>query len=156
MNFSPYNERASSSSAALLKRTSSRKSVNQRPRTPATSQSMKTLVHHQSKAKEFETFKQLPRFSHKNMACINPVARTKPLNNADSAPDFTILPESIRLRHKEVVSKDLPDHLMRAPIQPRKAKPKPVTMQVMGRDGKKLTMRERRMLLERTQQLELE
>ena len=77
---------------------------------------MKTLVHRQSKAKEFESFKLLPKYSHKNMAVINPFPRTKPLDPARSTPDLTLRPEPIRLRKKEVPVKDLPEHLMRAPI----------------------------------------
>ena len=76
-------------------------------------------IYRQSKAKEFESYKQLPRFTHANMAVIHPATKTASMKPSVSTPQLDVgaTPMAMRQRKKiESKLKVLPDHLIRAPM----------------------------------------
>ena len=78
-----------------------------------------TNIYRQSKAKEFESYKQLPRFTHANMAVIHPATKTTSMKPSVSTPQLDVgaTPMTMRQRNKiESKLKVLPDHLIRAPM----------------------------------------
>jgi hypothetical protein len=68
------------------------------------------------KAKEFESFRNLPKFTHVPMAVIHPSPRKKRPANKSPTPNLTIAGNNAKLLVKRYEPKQFPDHLMRAPM----------------------------------------
>ena len=79
-----------------------------------------------SKAREYESYKQLPRFSKPHLAVIHPKGRDKIMKPASSTKDLEVLSMPLSLKMRPVVDREIPDHLMKAPnlkeISPEKRK----------------------------------
>ncbi len=82
------------------------------------------------KAKEFETFRNLPKFTHVPMAVIHPSPRKKKDRHESPTPNLAMTGSQAKLLVKRYEPKQLPDHLIRAPmdtsysgtISPKRAK----------------------------------
>ena len=76
-----------------------------------------------SKAREFESFKQMPKFSHPLGAVIHP-SPTKQMKEPRHRPPRTLAfdgePFSLETREKRADRTQLPDHLIRPPIDEEK------------------------------------
>lgn len=68
------------------------------------------------KAKEFESYKRLPKYSHVPLALINPSPRKQRSPSRPKSPAFTIAAHPAKLQVKRFEQKQIPDHLMRAPM----------------------------------------
>lgn len=68
------------------------------------------------KAKEFETFRNLPKFTHVPMAVIHPSPRKKNRHEKSPTPNLTLSGNTAKLLVKRYEPKQFPDHLMRAPM----------------------------------------
>jgi hypothetical protein len=69
------------------------------------------------KAKEFESFKNIPRFSHKPLSVIHP-SPTKVDRKLKHVPPSTLAFDGNRasLGYRKSEAKNIPDHLARPPI----------------------------------------
>ena len=82
-------------------------------------------IYRQSKAQERPSYKELPKFTHANMAVIHPAPKPQAMRPSVSQPNFNIQADSVKFKTKQKVEsklKVLPDHLIRAP-QPKNKKP---------------------------------
>jgi hypothetical protein len=68
------------------------------------------------KAKEFETFRNLPKFNHVPMAVIHPSPRKKIRPETSPTPNLALTGNHAKLLVKRYEPKQLPDHLIRAPM----------------------------------------
>lgn len=76
-----------------------------------------SLKHMQvTKAKEFETYKNLPKFTHVPMAVIHPSPRKLKKPDPSPEPDFNITGATAKLAVKKYEPRVFAEHLMRAPI----------------------------------------
>ena len=73
------------------------------------------------KAKEFESFKNIPRFSHKPLSVIHP-SPTKVDRKLKHIPPSTMAFDATRVSvgHRKSYSKNIPEHLVRPPIDEEK------------------------------------
>lgn len=73
------------------------------------------------KAKEFESFKNIPRFSHAPLAVIHP-SPTKPSNKPKHIPPSSLAFDSskVPLKPRRSEHKNIPEHLVRPPIDEEK------------------------------------
>ena len=76
------------------------------------------------KAKEFESFRKLPRFQHVPMAVIHPSPRKKRPRPESATPSLALAGSHARLLPKRFEPKQLPDHLVRAPVDTSFSSPK--------------------------------
>ena len=69
------------------------------------------------KAKEFESFKNIPRFSHKPLSVIHP-SPTKVDRKLKHVPPSTLAFDAspVTVAHRKTNSKNIPEHLTRPPI----------------------------------------
>jgi hypothetical protein len=67
------------------------------------------------KAKEFETYKNLPKFSHVPLAVINPSPRKRRSLESSPTPPLKVSGQHTKLGVKRYEPKQIPEHLMRAP-----------------------------------------
>ncbi len=68
------------------------------------------------KAKEFESYRQLPKYNKPVLACINPSPTKKRSPHRDASPTIVVAGNQSKLQVKKVEKKQIPDHLMRAPM----------------------------------------
>jgi hypothetical protein len=68
------------------------------------------------KAKEFETFRNLPKFNHVPYAVIHPSPRKKSRPSMSPTPNLTMSGTTSKLQVRRYEPKQLPDHLIRAPL----------------------------------------
>lgn len=68
------------------------------------------------KAKEFESYRQLPKYNKPVLACINPSPRKKRTPPRELSPTIVVAGNQSKLQVKKVEKKQIPDHLMRAPM----------------------------------------
>ena len=68
-------------------------------------------------AHEFETFKQLPKFNHVPMAVIHPSPKKVKKPSPPPRPDFQMVASNAKLNIRRYQAKQIPDHLMRAPLE---------------------------------------
>ena len=54
-------------------------------------------IFRQSKAKEFESYKNLPRFTHANMAVIHPATKTASLRPSVSVPEIKVEADTVKI-----------------------------------------------------------
>jgi hypothetical protein len=70
-----------------------------------------------SRAKEFEPFKKLPRFSHSPLGVISPLPDKKRKQQGHRPPNTLAFDGSrLKLSPKKIEDKDLPEHLVRPSI----------------------------------------
>lgn len=69
-----------------------------------------------SKAVEFEKRLKLPKFSHAHMACINPIHKERKSESPPKADRIKWVGSPVRMGKKEHLTKILPDHLIRPPV----------------------------------------
>ena len=99
-------------------------------------------VKHVSQAKEYETFKQLPKFSHIPLAVIHPAVRDRRRAPIKATPDMEkeINISPARIAAKENKVKDIPESLLRPPVTvgrggssaSKKRKQRPVSVEFGG------------------------
>jgi hypothetical protein len=92
------------------------------------------------KAKEFEAYKRLPKYTHVPLACINPSPRKQKSPPKPKSPSFTIAAHPAKMQVKRYEHKQIPDHLMRAPMDsftssPTAGKSRPKSQAGKGRKG---------------------
>ena len=68
------------------------------------------------KAKEFESYRQLPKYNKPVLACINPSPKKKRTPPREASPTIIVAGSTTKLQIKKVEKKQIPDHLMRAPM----------------------------------------
>ena len=68
------------------------------------------------KAKEFESFRRMPKYSHVPLAVINPSPRKKHSPVEPEQPAFALSASQARIALKKYEPKQIPDHLLRAPM----------------------------------------
>ena len=68
------------------------------------------------KAKEFESFRNLPKYKHVPLAVIHPSPRKKVRPSRSPTPNLTMTASQAKLQVKRYEPKQIPDHLMRAPL----------------------------------------
>lgn len=68
------------------------------------------------KAKEFESFRRMPKFSHVSLAVINPSPRKKRSPPKEESPNFQLAAVQAKVQTKKYEPKQIPDHLLRAPM----------------------------------------
>ena len=68
------------------------------------------------KAKEFESYRQLPKYSKPVLACINPSPKKKRTPPREVSPTIIVAGSTTKLQPKKVEKRQIPDHLMRAPM----------------------------------------
>ena len=68
------------------------------------------------KAKEYESFKRVPKFNHVSMAVINPSPRKMRSPPKSKSPTLNISATSAKIQIKKYEPKQIPDHLLRAPM----------------------------------------
>jgi hypothetical protein len=68
------------------------------------------------KAKEFESYRQLPKYNKPVLACINPSPKKKRTPPREVSPSIIVSGSTSKLQIKKVEKKQIPDHLMRAPM----------------------------------------
>ena len=75
-------------------------------------------VKYESQAREYETYKQLPKFSHVPLAVIHPTPKIKKRTPLKPTPDMEeeINISPARLGKKENTIKEIPESLVRPPI----------------------------------------
>ena len=84
-------------------------------------------VHKVSEAREFESFRHIPKYTKPFSALINPASpKKKPLTKKMN-PDLEIAGSPARIAKRERIVKEIPEHLIKPPIDstprpPRKAK----------------------------------
>lgn len=107
-----------------------------------------------SKAVEFEKRLKLPKFSHAHMACINPIHKERRSESPHKAERIKWVGSPVKMGKKEHVTKILPDHLIRPPVDVL-AEPvhKERTIEDLIRVkemklGKKLTAKEKKQIIE--------
>jgi hypothetical protein len=71
---------------------------------------------HVEKVHEFESYKQLPKFTHVPLAVIHPSPRKQKSIDNPPPPEMTMSGSQAKINVKRYVPKQIPDHLMRAPI----------------------------------------
>ena len=62
------------------------------------------------KAKEFESFRYLPRFEHVPMAVIHPSPRKKRIDPSPPKPNLTLTASPAKLGVRRYEPKQIPDH----------------------------------------------
>ena len=119
-------------------------------------------VYKTSKVQERPSYKELPKFTHANMAVIHPAPKTVALRPSVSQPSFDVQADQIKFKAKMKVEsklKVLPDHLIRAP-QPKNKKPSASASQkqllLNSQRGKRMTAKEKKQLQDKAAQIELE
>jgi len=113
-----------------------------------------------TKAVEFKEIKKLPKFSHANMAVINPVHRESPTLSPTREPKIRLVGSPVKYELKEFIPKILPDHLIRPPpelfSQPtNKEKSVDDIIRIKeGKEGRKLNSREKMDIIEKEKKKE--
>ena len=74
-----------------------------------------------AKAREFEPYKQLPRFSHKQLAVISPLPKRRHREPSHKAPSSLAFDGSkLSLSAKKSLEREIPEHLVRPAIDEEK------------------------------------
>jgi hypothetical protein len=68
------------------------------------------------KAKEFESYRNLPKYSHVPLAVIHPSPRKKRVPTRSPTPNLSMSGTQTKLAVKRYEPKQFPDHLLRAPL----------------------------------------
>lgn len=98
-----------------------------------------------SKLKETPTYKNLPRFSHVPMAVINPHSPSKRPQGSQLMQHLEPFTNTLEIKQRKFSPKELPDHLMRAPIDPNA----PVKVKKVFVDTKGMTSKQKKEALVR-------
>jgi hypothetical protein len=72
--------------------------------------------HKVEKAREFEQYRQLPKYSHISLAVIHPSPIKKLPPAREVSPQIIVAAHPAKLQYKKYEKKQIPDHLMRAPM----------------------------------------
>ena len=108
-----------------------------------------------SKAVEFEKIKKLPKFSHANMACINPIHREVPTPSPVRESRMRMTGSPVKYEKRELLQKILPEHLVRPPPElflEKAAKERTIDDIIRmkeTKEGRKLTAKERKVIIDK-------
>lgn len=119
-----------------------------------TANAYRIRVHHQSAAKEFESYKQLPKFTKPSMAVIHPIGRGRNMNPCSTNPNLDVMPVSMNLKLRPFVDRDIPEHLKRANLPPPSKKKKVNMLKMTLTDN--MTSKEKREALAKQAQIQLD
>ena len=73
------------------------------------------------KAKEYETYKQLPKYSKPILSVIHPAPLYQPPAKGHKPPKTMLFDgEPVKLKHKHAHKKEIPEHLIRPEIDEEK------------------------------------
>ena len=65
---------------------------------------------------KYRVGEKLPKYSHANMAVINPIHKKRASQSPTKTPKIKVVGSPVKLGKKEIVQKLLPDHLIRPPL----------------------------------------
>ena len=129
MAFSQANKFGSRQGAGVSQNDLFRESIKQHGRgTPAHFDAMDAIkVTKVSAAREFEDFRQLPKFTHKTLAVIHPSPIKRMAKPRRPSPDFEVQASPTRMVHRPTGRHEIPESLLRPPVEisaGRKSRPK--------------------------------
>lgn len=109
-----------------------------------------------SKVVKYTSVHKLPKFSHANMAVINPIHKERKSESPSKSQKIKIVGSPAKIKKREVVTKLLPDHLIRPPPEVlMESIPRPKTAAYLGNDSKRgKGMTEQQWQLKKKQQME--
>ena len=113
-----------------------------------------------SAAKEFETFRSLPKYNHVSLAVINPSPIKKRPRQDEKEIEFELMTSPFKLEYRKNLKPLIPEHLARPTVEvapvPVAKKNVPKNGMMLNEKGKPMTWKEKKDHQEKMKQQEIE
>lgn len=109
-----------------------------------------------SHAKYFEKFRELPKYSHKELACINPVPKQLKPKKVPRPPLLELESNTLEIKPRAATAKNIPQHLIKPPIVHTPVAEAPIKKSNQHPSGRPLTLKEKKAALEEQKKLQAE